>query len=241
MKAFIYTLYLKTKLDIKSTQILTVYYLVPIIFFMVMGAVFTSVMPESKNTIIESMTIFSITMGAIIGTPASIIDYFKNDLRKSFKSAGIPMGVIAIAGIISGFVNLIIVSIVIFAVSPAAFDAAIPENMPVYISGFILFLTATLLIGILIGLYAKTSSQLTIYSQIVFLPSVILSGIMFPADMLPTPLQYAGLILPATHGMKILSSDIFDIENYLVLSAFILVCGFVIYLRLRRLRYEDAR
>lgn len=76
MKAFIYTLYLKTKLDIKSTQILTVYYLVPIIFFMVMGAVFTSVMPESKNTIIESMTIFSITMGAIIGTPASIIDYF---------------------------------------------------------------------------------------------------------------------------------------------------------------------
>lgn len=241
MKAFMYTLYLQTKLDIKSAEILITYYLVPLIFFGIMGAVFTSIMPEAKHTIIATMTIFSITMGALIGTPGSIFEYFKNDMRKTFKSAGIPMGVIVISSVTSGFVNLVIVSGIIYFVSLVAFDATEPKNMMVFITGFLLFLMATLLIGILLGLYAKTSSKLTMYSQIVFLPSMMLSGIMFPADMLPKPLESLGLILPATHGMKIVSSDTFMIEHYLVLLLFIISAGIVINMRLRRLRYEDAR
>jgi len=241
MKAFIYTLFLKAKLDFKSTEILITYYLVPLIFYAIMGAVFTSVVPESKYTLIATMTIFSISMGALIGTPASIIDYFKNDIRKSFKSAGIPMGVIVICSIISGFVNLLAVSLIIYFVSPLAFDATKPDNMTVFITGFLLLLIATLFVGILLGLYAKTTPQLTMYSQIVFLPSMMLSGIMFPAEMLPDFLKYLGLLFPATHGMKILSSDTFEIEHYLVLLLFIIVTGIAIRLRLRQLRYEDAR
>jgi ABC-2 type transport system permease protein len=241
MKAFIYTLYLKTKLDIKSTDILITYYLVPLIFFGIMGTVFTSIMPEVKHTIIATMTIFSVTMGALIGTPGSIADYFRNDMRKSFKSAGIPMGTIIISSILSGFVNLVVVSVAVFLISPLAFDAKTPENMVVYITGYILFLIATLLIGILLGLYAKTPSKLPMYSQIVFLPSIMLSGIMFPADMLPKPLEYLGLIFPATHGMKLLSSNDFKTNHCVVLLIFIIAGSIIIQLRLRRLRYEDAR
>ncbi len=241
MKAFIYTLYLKTKLDIKSTEILITYYLVPLIFFGIMGTVFTSIMPEAKQTIIASMTIFSITMGAFIGTPGSIIDYFKNDMRKSFKSAGIPMGAIVVSSIISGFVNLVVVSAIIYIVSPVAFEASKSKNMMVYITGIFLFLLSTLLVGIILGLFAKTSSKLTMYSQIVFLPSMMLTGIMFPSNMLPKPLECLGLILPATHGMKILSADTFALKHYLVLTVFIIVSSIIIILKLRSLRYEDAR
>ena len=35
-------------------------------------------------------------------------------------------------------------------------------------------------------------------SQAVFLPTMMFSGIMFPTEMLPQPLQVAGRILPAT-------------------------------------------
>jgi len=241
MKAFIYTLYLKTKLDIKSTEILITYYLVPLLFFGIMGTVFTSTMPDAKHTIIASMTIFSITMGALIGTPGSITDYFKNDMRKSLKSAGVPLGAIVISSIISGFINLIITSAIIYIISPLAFDATRPENMIVYMTGFLLFLLSTLLIGIILGLYAKTSSKLIIYSQLVFLPSMMFSGIMFPSTMLPKALEYLGLIFPATHGMKILSADTFIIEHYLVPLLFIVAGSIIIKLRLRYLRYEDAR
>ncbi|WP_440895599.1 ABC transporter permease [Amphibacillus sp. Q70] len=241
MKAALYTLYLKTKLDIKSTEILIAYYLIPLLFFGIMGAVFTTIMPESKQTIIASMTIFSITMGALFGTPGSILEYFKNDIRKSLKSAGIPMGAIVVSNILSGLVNLIVVSVIIFILSPLVFDAVKPVNMWVYLSGFFLFLLATLLIGNIVGLLAKSSSQLTLYSQIIFLPSMMLSGIMFPSEMLPKSLAYLGLIFPATHGMKILSSDSFIAKHYLFLLFFILLGLMIIKWKLQQLRYEDVR
>lgn len=241
MKAAIYTLYLKTKLDMKSAEILITYYLVPLIFFGIMGAVFTSTMPEAKQTIIASMTIFSITMGALIGTPGSILDYFKNDMRKSFKSAGIPLEAIIVSSTLSGLVNLMVVSLVIFVISPLAFNAIRPVNMLNFIGGFFLFLLATLLIGNILGLFAKNSSQLTMYSQVVFLPSMMLSGIMFPSEMLPEFLEYLGLIFPATHGMKILSSDTFVMKHYFILLLFILLAIIVIKWKLRQLSYEDAR
>ncbi|TYQ15758.1 UNVERIFIED_CONTAM: ABC-2 type transport system permease protein [Acetivibrio alkalicellulosi] len=241
MKGFMYTLYLKTKLDIKSSEVLITYYLVPLIFFGVMGMVFTSTMPEAKYTIIGSMTIFTITMGALIGTPGTIIEYFTNDLRKSFKSAGIPLWTIVLSSLISGFINLIVVSFIIYTLSPLLFDATLPSNLVVYGVGFILFLVATLLIGIILGLTAKSTSKLTMYSQIVFLPSMLLSGIMFPSDMLPKPLEYLGLILPATHGMKILSAESFNLENILILLLFIVIATLIIIFRLNQLKYEDAK
>ncbi len=58
MKSFLFTLGLKTKLDIRSSEIFITYYGVPLVFFFVMGAVFTSTMPEAKETLIATMTIF---------------------------------------------------------------------------------------------------------------------------------------------------------------------------------------
>ncbi|WP_353894018.1 ABC transporter permease [Proteinivorax hydrogeniformans] len=99
---------------------------------------------------------------------------------------------------------------------------------------------ATLLIGVLLGIYAKSPSRLIMYSQIIFLPSMMLSGIMFPADMLPTVLETIGLILPATHGMRILAAESFIASSYLTLILFIILSLIIIGLRLKRLNYEDV-
>ena len=36
-------------------------YAVPLLFFAVMGGIFTSVMPESRETLVQSMTVFAVT------------------------------------------------------------------------------------------------------------------------------------------------------------------------------------
>ena len=46
MKGFLYSLALQWKLDIRSKSLLVTYYIVPLIFFLLMGGIFTSVMPE---------------------------------------------------------------------------------------------------------------------------------------------------------------------------------------------------
>lgn len=240
MKAFVYTLYLKSKLDIKSAEILITYYLVPLMFFAVMGAVFTSVNPESKDTLIASMTIFAITMGAFIGTPSGLQAYFSNDMRKTFRCAGIPLRTIVTTTLISAFVNLSIVSLIIFVVSPVAFGGERPDNLAVHIMGISLLLIVSLLVGITLGLYTISPSKLTMLSQIVFLPSLMLSGIMFPANMLPKPLEYFGYIFPATSAMKILTGKATDWANYVVLGVVFVIAIILIALRLRKYRYEDA-
>lgn len=64
MKAFLYGVSLQWKMDIRSKTLLITCYIVPLLFFAVMGGIFTSVMPDSKDTLIQSMTVFGVTMGA---------------------------------------------------------------------------------------------------------------------------------------------------------------------------------
>ena len=54
MSGFLYSLKLQLKLDIRSRSLLVTCYIVPLIFFLLMGRIFTSVMPEMKGTLIQS-------------------------------------------------------------------------------------------------------------------------------------------------------------------------------------------
>ena len=60
----------------------------------------------------------------------------------------------------------------------------------------------------------------------IFLPSTMLSGIMFPADMLPQFMQYIAYAFPATIAFKAMTS--FQVWHLPVLfGIFILLCGVI--------------
>ena len=67
MSALIYGIRLQFRMDIRSRTLLVTCYLVPLLFFAVMGGIFTSLMPEAKDTLIVSMTVMGVSMGALIG------------------------------------------------------------------------------------------------------------------------------------------------------------------------------
>ena len=240
MKAWLYTIYLKTKLDWRSSEIWITHYLVPIIFFFVVGAVFTSVMPETEETLIPTMVIFTATMGAFIGTSGTLLPYTEAATRKSLKAAGIPFSSVILSTLIAGIFNLLIVTFFIFFVAPIAFSAQYPDSNVVFFGGYFLFLFPTLLIGILIALLAKDTGRLTIFAQAVFLPSMLISGIMFPFEMLPTPLAMIGYMLPATHAMMIMTEATVPLINLLVLLGFIPILVVLIGWRMVKLLREEA-
>jgi ABC-2 type transport system permease protein len=51
----------------------------------------------------------------------------------------------------------------------------------------------------------KKQNTMTLAAQYLFLPSIMFSGIMFPAELLPKPMQWIGEVLPATQGVKLYS------------------------------------
>ena len=66
-----------------------------------------------------------------------------------------------------------------------------------------LFIAANLSLGILISTVARTQFQAMQLMIFVLLPSVLLSGFMFPFEGMPVFAQYLGEILPNTHFMRL--------------------------------------
>ena len=116
-----------------------------------------------------------------------------------------------------------IVCLIVFAVAPFVFKAELPTNLPLYFCSLVVLLCVTLAIGCIIGLLIKTQAKQTMVAMIIFLPSVMLSGIMFPATMLPNFMQYIAYIFPATIGFQAMTA--FEVWHLPVLIAiFVVLC-----------------
>ena len=202
MNTFITYLWIQFKMDLRNKGMLLTYYFTPLIFFFVMGAVFSSTTPLMKSTLAASMTIFSVTMGAIMGTPTALVKMRESGTMRAFKANGIPTGATLAVTSVSAFIHLFIVSVIIYVVSPIAFHSELPLSPGLYFLALAVFLFASVGIGILIGVYAQGQSFATMLSMIVFLPSLLLSGIMFPASMLPRLLVWVGRFFPATYALQ---------------------------------------
>ena len=63
------------------------------------------------------------------------------------------------------------------------------------------------------------------FSQLIFLPSLMLSGIMFPTSILPKAFDTVGKIFPATHAMKIMTSNTFRYKNVSTINYHIINYG----------------
>ena len=88
MKAMLYGIKVQLKIDIRSKTLLVTCYVVPLLFFAIMGGIFTSLMPEAKNTLIQSMTVMGVSMGAFIGVPPSMVEVYGTDIKKMYIANG---------------------------------------------------------------------------------------------------------------------------------------------------------
>jgi len=66
----------------------------------------------------------------------------------------------------------------------------------------IFFIAANLTLGLVISSVTASQFQATQLAFFFFLPSVLLSGFMFPFDSMPAPAQWLGEILPLTHFIR---------------------------------------
>lgn len=232
MGAFLYGISLQWKLDIRSKTLLITCYIVPLLFFAIMGGIFTSVMPEARYTLIQSMTVFGVTMGALIGLPPSLVEIYSSDIKKVYKANGVPLYLGLVLTNISAYIHLFIMSIILYIAAPLAFNAEIPENPMLYFASLAIFIAVSLSIASIIGLAVKDQAKTSMVSIIIFLPSIMLSGIMFPIELLPKAFEMVGKIFPASWGYRVMADSTFQLENLLPLVAILIlaicVCGILL-------------
>ena len=133
---------------------------------------------------------------------------------------------------ISAYIHLFIMSIILYIAAPLAFNAEIPKNPVLYFAGLAIYIAVSLSIASIIGLAVKDQAKTSMVSIIIFLPSIMLSGIMFPIELLPNTFAIVGKIFPATWGYRVMADSTFQLENLLPLAAILIlaicVCGILL-------------
>ncbi len=213
MKAFVKYLLVQFKMDVREKGTLLTYYIIPLVFYLVMGAVFSSINPATKETLAASMTIFAITMGAVLGLPGPIVKIREAGVLRAYRVNGIPNGAVLLVQGVSAFLHLLLVSIMIFLSAPLLFSAGLPGNYGAYFIVLLVFIFTSIALGLIIGVIANGQGIATMLSQAVFLPSLLLSGIMFPASMLPGFLRSVGAVFPATQAMHSFTGIAFNVSH----------------------------
>ena len=213
MSAFFKHLWVQFKMDIRERGTLMTYYLVPLVFYFVMGAVFSSINPLARQTLAATMVIFAVTMGAVLGIPVPIVKMRESGVLRAYRVYGIPGWAVLFIQSVSAFLHLLVVSIVILVTAPLFFGASYPQSFPAYFLSLFILLFASIMLGLLIGVAARSQAMATMLAQMIFLPTVMLSGIMFPASLLPKTLRALGRLLPATYIMQSFSGLAFRLPT----------------------------
>jgi len=178
-----------------------------------MGGIFTSVIPEMGSTLIQSMIVMSVSMGAFLGLPPSLVEIYGSDIKKIYNANGVPIYLGLVTILLSAFVHLMMTCIVILLLAPILFKASLPTQLPIFLLSLTIYIIVSLSIGCILGLTLKNQAKLTMLTQLVFLPSIMLSGIMFPISLLPDFLQVIGHVFPAYWGYRLMLENGFSIEN----------------------------
>ena len=202
MNAFINHFTFEFRTGIRNKQLLMMNYLFPLGFFLMMGFVMGSINPLFVETMTPAMVIFGVLAATLLGIPDPLVNARENGIFRSYKINGIPSISILVIPALTTVLHLLIVTVIITIAAPLLFDAPTPVNWFNYGLIFTALAFAMAGISVLIGVIAPNSRVTVLYSQLFFIPSILLAGMMFPFSMLPEVAGKIAQLLPATQAMN---------------------------------------
>ena len=124
---------------------------------------------------------------------------------------------------------------IILAAAPVMFHAEVPSGLLLYFVKLSLFIIASLGIAGVLGMLEKNQAKLTMLCQAAFLPSILLSGIMFPSSLLPGILEKLGKVFLAAWGYLLLTKNGAGMGEVLPLGIIFGIAAVVCSVLMRRL------
>jgi ABC-2 type transport system permease protein len=191
---------------IRDRQSLLMNYLFPLGFFLMMGAIMPAINPQFLDDLIPAMVAFAIIAATFLGLPDPLVKAREDGIFRSYKINGVPAASILSIPALSTIVHMVIVSAVISAVSALVFDAATPSSWPYFALVVVALAAASVGLSVLIGVISPSTRMTVLWAQVVFLPSMLLGGVMLPYDLLPEAAGKISQLLPASHAMNAFKS-----------------------------------
>ena len=202
MNAFVNHFMFKFRTGIRNKELLLLNYLFPLVFYLMMGFIMTDINPLFLDSLIPAMVVFAILAATLMGIPDPLVKAREDGIFRSYKINGVPSSSILAIPALTTALHMLIVTVIITVTAPPLFDAPLPENWFNYALVFVAMTVACSGISVLIGVISPSTSVQVMVSQLIFIPSMLLGGLMLPHSMLPDIAGKVARILPATHAMN---------------------------------------
>jgi ABC-2 type transport system permease protein len=203
MSAFIYHLAYDFKTGVRDRSKLLMFYLFPFVFFFVVGAFMVQINPAFRQVMIPGMILFAFMSSVLLSLPSNLVQARESGVFRSYRINGVPSGSIMATPVIGTLVHMVVISAVIVVAGTRLYGGAAPGSVPGFAAAALLSYLAYAGFGVLIGVAAGNVNASILVSQLLYIPSILLGGIMVPPSMMPAVFRKIGLLLPASHAMRV--------------------------------------
>ena len=205
MNAFVQHFGFEFRTGICNKQLLLMNYLFPLGLYLMMGFIMAEINPPFREDIIPAMVVFAIMSATLLGIPDPLVNARENGIFRSYKINGIPSLSILVIPALTTMLHLIIVAVIMAVTAPILFRAPSPQNWLNFGLVFAVMAFASAGLSVLIGVVSPSSRMTVLWSQLLFVPSMLLGGLMVPYSLLPAAAGKIAQLLPATQAMNALT------------------------------------
>ncbi len=162
--------------------------------------------PEQRSAvnIVPGLIAVILTMTMILFTSAAIVRERERGNLELLITTPIKPLELMLGKIFPYIIVGLIQMTIILGLGHIIFDVPLNGDIAQLLMGTLLFIAASLTLGLIISTIAKTQLQAMQMTIFIILPTILLSGFMFPFEAMPKPAQWIAEILPATHFMRII-------------------------------------
>lgn len=160
--------------------------------------------PERRSAvnIVPGLVAIVLTMTMVMFTSAALVRERERGNLEMLITTPVHSSEIMIGKIVPYiFVGLIQMAIIL-GLGHLIFDVPINGRLDQLVLGVFAFISASLTLGLLISTIAKTQLQAMQLTVFLLIPSILLSGFMFPYEGMPDAAQWIAEALPATHFIR---------------------------------------
>ena len=162
--------------------------------------------PEQRSAvnIVPGMLAIILTMTMIMFTAAAIVREREHGNMEFLINTPIHTIELMLGKVVPYILVGLIQVVIILLIGHLVFLVPIRGGLITLFTAALLFISASLAIGLVISTLTRTQLQAMQMTVFILMPSILLSGFMFPYDSMPEPAQWIAEALPATHFMRLI-------------------------------------
>ena len=163
--------------------------------------VYTEFNPERRTAVQVVPAIIGVilNMTMVIFTAAAIVRERERGNLEFLITTPIRSGELMTGKLLPYVVIGLLQATLVLAVGVWIFDVPVNGSLSQFYMSAALFIASTLTLGLLISTVAQTQLQAFQMAFMTMLPSILMSGFVFPFDGMPRPAQWIAQVLPLTH------------------------------------------